>query len=235
MSKIMMGELWQSQFLAGRLQTFTRAIKLNNPVGRLRIFLRLQSRQERAQFFRHGYGARSSLGFCSRQKKRATLEVNVVPKQGSFFAGLSAADNFADARARICQKFNQVRAILGSFLIALVAVRQPDGAYELLQLVEGGNDNLFGNDLPTFDVLGRIGKKQAAIQSKFKNRFHNIQFMDESFRSERCTALLHPTVAILRGEIADRNISERGGESFDIHFPAFDGAGTQCVFVRLQP
>ncbi|HUA37770.1 MAG TPA: hypothetical protein VMA35_05145 [Candidatus Sulfopaludibacter sp.] len=116
-----------------------------------------------------------------------------------------------------------------------MSVGLPDGTYELLQLVEGGNDNLFGNDLPAFDVFGRIGKKQAAIQSKFKNRFHNIQFVDESFRSERCAALLHPMVAILRGEIADRNISERGGESFDIHFPAFDGAWTQCVSVRLQP
>ena len=69
MSEIVMRELWEFQFLARGLQTFTRTFNWNNLVGRLRFFLRLQSCQKFAQSFRHGDGAGSGLGFCAGQRK----------------------------------------------------------------------------------------------------------------------------------------------------------------------
>jgi hypothetical protein len=51
MSKVVMCELRQLQFFTHRLQTFTGTFNWNNQVGRLRFFLRLQSRQKPAQSF----------------------------------------------------------------------------------------------------------------------------------------------------------------------------------------
>jgi hypothetical protein len=52
-------------------------------------------------------------------------------------------------------------------------------------------------------MLGGIGKNQAALKGKFKNRFHNVQLVNESFGSEVRAAFLNPTVAILLGDVTD--------------------------------
>ena len=46
---------------------------------------------------------------------------------------------------------------------------------------------------------------------------------------------LDPAVAILLGDVADRQILEIWGQTLDIHFPAFNRAGTGRVPVRFQP
>ena len=84
-------------------------------------------------------------------------------------------------------------------------------------------------------MLGGIGKNQAALKGKFKNRFHNVQLVNESFGCERRAAFRNPAVTILLGDVTDWQILKIWRESFDIHFPSFDGIGTQCVFIRFQP
>jgi hypothetical protein len=58
--------------------------------------------------------------------------------------------------------------------------------------------------------------------------------VNESFGSERRAAFRNSSVAILLGNVANWQISKIRHESFDIHFPSFDGVGTQCVFIRFQ-
>jgi hypothetical protein len=47
-------------------------------------------------------------------------------------------------------------------------------------------------------MLGGIGKNQTTLKSKFKNRSHNVQLVNESFGSEVRAAFLNPTVAMMK-------------------------------------